>query len=280
MSYTTNLLTIQDEEALQIYDNYRKYGDEIDDNCCGHTDTSPPTVVLLFPPENSINLAGTNITIKIVDDNFMEKMNQILYSWDMNPNISVTVQELDSEGIYNFILPTGDGFHFLYLYAEDYSGNWLSKTFRFKTGIPPPKITLNYPTNNSVVLGGSTIDLSITDSNANITQVLYNWDNALTNTTLAAPYDLVLPNDNLTHDLKIYAENDAGSWISVLFRFTATQDTSAVSIAPTDTTTTSNLPPRRTSGFLFLSLIGAFIAVIAAYRKQIQSSRKNRGRRT
>jgi len=243
MSYTTNLLTIQDEEALQIYDNYRKYGDEIDDNCCGHTDTSPPTVVLLFPPENSINLAGTNITIKIVDDNFMEKMNQILYSWDMNPNISVTVQELDSEGIYNFILPTGDGFHFLYLYAEDYSGNWLSKTFRFKTGIPPPKITLNYPTNNSVVLGGSTIDLSITDSNANITQVLYNW-------------------------------------ISVLFRFTATQDTSAVSIAPTDTTTTSNLPPRRTSGFLFLSLIGAFIAVIAAYRKQIQSSRKNRGRRT
>lgn len=266
-----NMNNIHNSEVIILYE-YR-----VEDACCDHTDSTPPLLTLISPEQYSINLGGTIISIKITDDNFMYEMLQILYSWDTaSSNSSLEVHDLESEiDIYEFTLPETNGLHTLYLYAEDYSNNWVSGVFIFRVGIPPPIVTLNYPTNNSIILGGSTIDFSIEDPNALISQVLYNWDNALVNETLDAPYDITLPADDSIHDLRLYAENDAGSWANVFYRFTATSNSSEVSIAPTSTTTTSSPPARRTPGFLLSTFLITLTITLCLYQKRLRKNQRS-----
>lgn len=90
----------------------------------------------------------------------------------------------------------------------------------------PPSIQLNSPTNNSFILGGTTIDLKIFDDNPfyeyETKEVLYRWDTDSSNTTLESPHNLVISNDIGTHVLYVYAEDNDDNSGSVIFIFTVT----------------------------------------------------------
>ncbi|MFX1506484.1 MAG: hypothetical protein ACFFDC_10255 [Promethearchaeota archaeon] len=233
------------------------------DQCCGHEDVTPPEITLNSTKSwnyfynHSVNLGGTIIDLSITDDNPMDEFlpTIVRYHWDNEVDT-----ELDFP--YNVILPDEKGFHILYIYARDSEGNEDSVNFHFITGIPPPFIKVNSPRNNSVMLGGTNINLSIIDEENGINQAIYHWDNDQDNISLPHPYDVVLLDEIGPHILYIYAENGAGNWTAVKFHYTVTSDTSAVTEPPASSET-SFVQPRRSSGFLVLPVLLALFSTLA-----------------
>lgn len=257
--------------------------------CCGHSDVTPPEIELNSPANNSHILGGATINLLINDDNFMFKMGNIFYNWGVNDhyNKSPIILEPEVIGDYDFVLPTdykdyvvaslGEPCIIMNVYARDFSGHWASAKFRFTVPPPPPFITLNFPTNNSVMLGNITIDVNITDKFSDITQVLYRWDIDQSNTTFDPPYDVLLPEVVGAYFLYVYAENDVGEWASALFKLSVTDDPSAVTMPPLPTTTipttttTSTTTTPVTSGFEWAVILLGFSIlsiVIVLFRKK------------
>ncbi|MHA2247280.1 MAG: hypothetical protein ACXADY_20205, partial [Candidatus Hodarchaeales archaeon] len=58
-----------DNEAIPQNLNGREVVNIEQDTCCGHTDTTPPTIKINSPKNNSFVLGGTTIDLNIVDDN-------------------------------------------------------------------------------------------------------------------------------------------------------------------------------------------------------------------
>ncbi|MFW9780280.1 MAG: hypothetical protein ACFFE8_15675 [Candidatus Heimdallarchaeota archaeon] len=233
--------------------------DHIMDECCGHTDSTPPVIALNASwgwnrfYNNSINTGGTTIDLLLTDDNPIDDNlpTKVLYQWDSQSNSSLSFP-------YNVILPTEKGLHLLSVYAKDGSENWASAVFCFVVGIPPPSIMLKSLTNETTILNDTSIELHVEDGIHGINQVLYSWDTNQGNSTLSYPYSVNSPIDNGTCKLSVYAENEVGNWTSAVFVFTITTDPSAV-----HTTTTTSLG-RRTDGYLLLpaSLILGGLAII------------------
>ncbi|MFW9992394.1 MAG: hypothetical protein ACFFD4_10130 [Candidatus Odinarchaeota archaeon] len=216
----------------------------IQDQCCGHRDFIPPSINLVSPANNSIVLVGTPVNLDITDDNRMidYKPTEVLYNWDNQDN-----ETLDYP--YDVDLPAENGTYLLYVYAYDVE-NWATAVFNFTVttvDTDGPTIIAVQPANTSILLGDTTIDLRITDNDPKAdfkpTEVLYNWDNQ-TNMTLSEPYDVVLPSENGTHLLYVYACDDAENWSSAIFVYTVTMNPNETSIVPspyiTTSTTTTN----------------------------------------
>ncbi|MFX0172001.1 MAG: hypothetical protein ACFE9L_08780 [Candidatus Hodarchaeota archaeon] len=228
------------------------------DGCCGHTDVTPPKVTISSPPgwncvyNNSVNIEETKIYLNITDDNPMDDYlpTFVNYYWDAQ-------SEAPLDSPYEVVLPNSKGPHVLNVSVGDSSGNWDVYIFQFTVGIPPPAIILTSPRNNTVILNDTTIDLNIEDELNGINQTLYYWDKVHSNTTLDSPYEVVLPIDNGTCILNVFAENGAGNWTSTIFNFTVTTD-------PTKTTpsSTSTGPPRRTAGFLALPVVLVLFSLV------------------
>ncbi|MFW9854593.1 MAG: hypothetical protein ACFFFG_06015 [Candidatus Thorarchaeota archaeon] len=251
-----------DTEHGEIPENHTKLEiDHIMDECCGHTDSTPPVIALNSSwgwnrfHNNSVNLGGTTIDLLLTDDNPIDDNlpTMVLYRWDGQTNSSLSFP-------YNVVLPTEKGLHSLTVYAKDGSENWVSAVFCFVVGIPPPSIMLKSLTNETTILNGTSIDLDVEDGIHDINQVLYSWDTNQGNLTLTYPYSVYSPIDNGTCKLSVYAENEVGNWTSAAFVFTITTDPSAVR-----TTTTTSLG-RRTEGYLLLptSLILGGLVIIKA----------------
>ncbi|UCG03820.1 MAG: hypothetical protein JSW11_07500 [Candidatus Heimdallarchaeota archaeon] len=240
------------------------------DACCGHTDVTPPKITLNSTRawnhfyNHSVNLGGTTIDLSITDDNPMDDFlpTIVRYHWDNEVDT-----ELDFP--YNVILPDEKGLHILYVFARDSERNEDSVNFHITVGIPPPFIKANSPRNNSVMLGGTNIDLIIIDEESGINQALYRWDDDQSNSTLSSPYDVVLPDEIGEHVLYINVENGAGNWTSAKFHYTVTSDPSAVSEPPAPSET-SYVQPRRSSGFLVLPVILALFSslTLISWRKR------------
>ncbi|MFX0209040.1 MAG: hypothetical protein ACFFDT_23855 [Candidatus Hodarchaeota archaeon] len=237
-----------------------------DEGCCGHVDVTPPKVSIASPPgwnsayNNSVNLGGTVIPLSITDDNPMDDYlpTFVDYHWDAQSDEPLTSP-------YEVILPNSNGSHVLYLSVGDSSGNLDSVKFQFTVGIPPPAIVLTSPRNNTVILNDTIIDLKVEDELNGINQALYYWNEAQSNTTLESPYDVVLPIDNGSCILNVFAENGAGNWTSAVFNFTVTTDPSKVTPSSTDTG-----PPRRAPGFLALPVVlilFSFVPIITWKRR-------------
>ncbi|PWI47387.1 hypothetical protein CEE45_11840 [Candidatus Heimdallarchaeota archaeon B3_Heim] len=229
------------------------------DACCGHVDKTPPVVTLVSPANNSyiIPPGGVNINLTITDDNPMEDFlaEQVLFHWSgeqSNKTLSAP---------YDVLSPTDKGSHVLYVYTLDAAGNWGSVVCYFTVGFPPPFIKLISPTNTSVILLNTTIDLEIADIYSGVNQSLFHWNDA-TNVTFTAPYDIFLPNEIGTYRLYVYAQNGDGNWSKSMFVFGATDDASSVVIATTTTEPTSTTLGRRTSGFLFIPMVFVFLGSI------------------
>jgi hypothetical protein len=259
-----------DEGHGVVPENYTFLGiDHINDDCCGHTDSTPPTIDLNVSLgwnrfyNNSINRGGTTIDLLLADDNPIDDNlpTGVSYHWDSQSNTTLTFP-------YNVILPIGDGPHLLYVYAKDGSNNWASAVFRFVVGIPPPAISLNSLQNETTILNGTTIDLDVDDGLYSINQVLYHWDTDQSNTTSDYPYNAVPPIDNGTCQLTIYAENEIGNWTSAVFIFTVTTDPSLI-VQPTTTTGLG----RRTDGYLLLPTCLMLVGLVVIRIKQIRKKR-------
>ncbi|MFX0205078.1 MAG: hypothetical protein ACFFDT_03765 [Candidatus Hodarchaeota archaeon] len=222
-----------------------------DEGCCGHTDVTPPKITITSPTgwncvyNNSVNLGGTIIPLKITDDNPMDDFlpTFVNHSWDAQIDAPLSSP-------YEVVLPNSKGPHVLNVTVGDSSGNWDSVIFQFTVGIPLPAIVLTSPRNNTVILNDTIIDLNVEDDLSGINQTLYYWNEAQGNTTLDSPYDLVLPIDDGPCTLNVYVENGAGNWTSAVFNFTVTTDPSK-----TTPSSTSTGPPRRTTGFLALPVV-------------------------
>lgn len=130
----------------------------------------------------------------------------------------------------------------------------------------PPKIKSKYPPNGSVLLGGTTIEIEITDNyplnDFLPDQVLYNWDKGQSNTSIDEPtdksehtYEVVMPTEEGPHELYVYAGDNSGNWDSAIFYFNTTTDPNSVYIPTVSSTTTSSPPARRSPGFSLLPVI-------------------------
>lgn len=139
-----------------------------------------------------------------------------------------------------------------------------------------PPIRLISPTNNSIMLGGTTIELHIKDNYPlgdkpfGPKQVLYHWDTEQSNTSLSHPeaeddfiYNVTLLNDEGAHVLYVYAVDYEGNWASSIFVFTVTSNPSSVTQPPPETTfSTEPQVSRRSPGFLLPLVISALIGSV------------------
>ncbi|MFX1506483.1 MAG: hypothetical protein ACFFDC_10250 [Promethearchaeota archaeon] len=128
--------------------------------------------------------------------------------------------------------------------------------------VVPPSITLISPLNNSIVAGGTIIDLYITDADSTVTQVLYHWEDDSSNVTLDYLHEITLMNESGIHVLSVYAEDSAENWISAIFVFTVL----SLQTTTTETTTTQQITiSESTPGFEWVILIFAFYMISISF---------------
>ncbi|MFX1251451.1 MAG: SBBP repeat-containing protein [Promethearchaeota archaeon] len=122
---------------------------------------------------------------------------------------------------------SGTAFPLANAYQSSYGGASDAFVTKISLDEDAPDINLLSPANNSAAQSGSTIDLDITDQNSGVSHVLYNWDGAPSNTTLAAPYDLIVPSGEVSHILEVFANDSLDNWEGKIFVF-ITDDTDPV----------------------------------------------------
>jgi hypothetical protein len=165
---TVEKYMVNPNDDIFVDNSIEKSGDIKQDACCGHTDTTPPTIKLSSPANNSFNLGGTTLRISIIDDNPFDenKATEVLYRWN-NDQSNTSLEESDEDYIYTLDLPTNLGAYLLYVYAGDSSGNWGSAVFRFtvvSSNTNPPEITFIAPsTSNESLSGIYEFRVSVTD---------------------------------------------------------------------------------------------------------------------
>ena len=172
-------------------------------------DDTAPTITLNNPADNSEIKSSTDIDLDVSDTNTLY---EALYAWDGNANSSLSSPyDVSTTGLT-------EGTHILHVYARDNAENWASETYTFIIDDTAPTITLNTPSDNSEIQSGTTIDLSVTETNT-LSQVLYAWDGG-SNSTLPSPYDVSTSGLNEgTHVLHVYAGDAADNWASESYTF-------------------------------------------------------------
>ncbi|PWI47386.1 hypothetical protein CEE45_11835 [Candidatus Heimdallarchaeota archaeon B3_Heim] len=126
--------------------------------------------------------------------------------------------------------------------------------------INPPVIQLISPTNNSITSSGALINLNVFEVDTELITVLYHWDDAPSNSTLDAPYDVTVPDDEGTHNLYVYAEDSVANWALAVFTFTV--PISSESEQPTSTSNDELNANQSSSSFLVLPSIIAIISTV------------------
>jgi hypothetical protein len=135
------------------------------DTCCGHVDVTAPTIIS-SPPSNSIVLAGSKISLEIIDDNpfYDNEADEVLFHWEGQSNDSLV--DLDKDFSYEVTTPSENGTFTLYVYAGDAEGNWDSAIFHYiviPAGNPPTVNFVNPSTNNETLTGMYEFRVSVTD---------------------------------------------------------------------------------------------------------------------
>lgn len=152
-TYQSSNQNFHDEEScIQIPANYRIIETLATEacSCLGvtYSDDTPPDVVVKSPPNNSLVLADIVIYIEATDnfpgmdgsEPFVPTI--LMYNWNKTTS-NITIYESAVDGAppndepvkVELTLPNDDEgvTHFLYIYAVDSSGNWISLVFVFHT---------------------------------------------------------------------------------------------------------------------------------------------------
>jgi parallel beta-helix repeat protein len=136
-------------------------------------DSTPPSITLNSPDNNSYIIWNVEINLTISDDN----LDQVSYIKDDENAKSLS---------YPYIIDTNfwdEGMHILEVIAEDLAGNIRKEYYTFTKDTTPPKITLDSPENNTIITGDLEVNFTITDEN--LDAVYYRINN---NTYQALPF--------------------------------------------------------------------------------------------
>lgn len=140
-------------------------------------DSTAPNIALLAPANFSVVKPGTLIDFSISDPHLVA----VNYSLNGAPTIPLTSPfDIDTSA-------WPDAGYSVRVYAVDSVGNSVSRVFGFIIDSTPPTIQLIFPINNTIMLPGPTIDLSVVD--INIYSVHYSVNGGAAQ-TLAAPFDI------------------------------------------------------------------------------------------
>jgi hypothetical protein len=149
---------------------------------------------------------GSSATIQLSITDY--SLNTSWYSWDDTTNLTL-------ESPYNVIVPSTEGYHWLTVYANDSVSHLSVQRYRWWIN-HYPIISLSYPSNNTVQVQGTTIALTITDTNLN--ETWYNWDGG-TNQSFTVDWQLVLSLTDDWHWLHVYANDTAGWQLNVSYYY-------------------------------------------------------------
>ncbi|UCE37856.1 MAG: right-handed parallel beta-helix repeat-containing protein [Thermoplasmata archaeon] len=140
-------------------------------------DTILPTIQLNSPSNNSIIQSGTILDFYVEDTNLM----QVNYSVNGGPETPL-FPGFD-------ISTTGwlDNNYIVQINALDWAGNLKSSWFNFTIDSTLPKIILNSPDNNSVIVQGTILNFTVTDDN--LAQINYSINGA-TDVPFTDPFDI------------------------------------------------------------------------------------------
>ncbi len=188
-------------------------------------DEIAPTITLASHQNNSIYPSGIVLNIAVAD----EYLDTVWYNWDNSPN-----QTWNSP--YQTPLPSGEGTHWLYVYANDTAGHLVTETYSFITDDIDPIITLETPMNNTIHNSGTLIDLSVTEIHLDVLR--YYWDIG-TYQILEPPYQTPLPSGEGVHTLYLLAIDSAGNGKTMVFTFITDDSNPIVEISHPTTTTYS-----------------------------------------
>ncbi|MFX0064440.1 MAG: SBBP repeat-containing protein [Candidatus Hermodarchaeota archaeon] len=130
----------------------------------------------------------------------------------------------------------------------------------------PPSIELISPTNNSIQVAGTVIDLTIIDD-FGLSHVFFNWDGTA-NITLGAPYDVVLPAGAGDHVLRVYANDSIDSWTSATYVFTIEAPSSSTTSSSTSFTTSTTTTTTTDFFTIEIFLLGLVVLSIVLWRKR------------
>ncbi len=186
-----------------------------------------PSITLASHQNNSIYPSGILVNIAVFD----EYLDTVWYNWDDNTNQTWNEP-------YQTPLPTGEGTHWLHVYANDTAGHLVSQIYSFITDDIDPVIILEYPANNTNHNSGTLIDLSVTEIHLDVLR--YYWDIGPYQ-LLEPPYQTPLPAGDGIHTLYLLAIDSAGNGVSMDLIFTTDDTNPVVEISsPNDITYTSN----------------------------------------
>ncbi len=138
-------------------------------------DGSPPAITLNSPANNSYIPAGTTIDLTVGDAN----LNAANWTAGGAPAALASPWDISTTGWL-------DGAYTVRVNATDLAGNLRFSSYTFTVDSTPPAVTLNSPTNNSFITPGTTVDLSVADTNLNTV----NWTTGGAPTALASPFDI------------------------------------------------------------------------------------------
>jgi parallel beta-helix repeat protein len=161
-------------------------------------DSTPPSINLVSPANNSIMSADFEIEFSISDIN----LNQTLYSKN-----SVSPTPFSPPHIIN-TSSWPDGEHNITVYADDEAGNSNEKWFLFTKDTILPEITINSPNNNSLLMEFTTLDFDVFDENLDVIQYSINYASPV---NLEEPYDIDTTDwEDGEYRITIYAIDLAG----------------------------------------------------------------------
>jgi hypothetical protein len=142
-----------------------------------YPDRYSPQIQLISPSNNSVIQPGTILDF-MVSDSHLDNVSYSLDDGIMQPFLP----------LYNITTDSWpDGIHKVKIEARDTFNNYAIKTYFFTIDSISPEIFLNSPGNNSVIQGGTVLDISIMDSN--LFNVNYSI-NGGADTFLADPFDI------------------------------------------------------------------------------------------
>ena len=186
-------------------------------------DVLPPRINLISPLNNSIIQPGEILDFDIYDGN----LDVVNYSIDADPYDSlVTPFDISTTGWL-------DGKHILSIRASDIYNNIAEKSFNFTIDSKMPEISLNSPENNSLILSGTTIDVSIIDSH--LSHVNYSVNQEAT-ISISEPFNISTFNwDDGEYTIQIIAMDMAGNANSTWYSFVIDTTNPAIHLnAPTN----------------------------------------------
>jgi parallel beta-helix repeat protein len=171
-------------------------------------DSADPQIQLIFPGNNSVIQGGTILDFSITDDNLLVAE----YSINGQPAVSFSgPYDIDTSG-------WADGPYTIDIYAEDRTGNQMSRSYSFTLDSTPPEISVDPALNHSTVPLVTTIQINLPSPDTH--SVEFSKD-GVTYVILDDPYDIDTSDwDDGHYNVTVKAEDEVGNQAEMWFKIT------------------------------------------------------------